>query len=520
MNENELNNFSSDNGQTSNENLSRSEKILAIKRAMSQSSGSDMNKPDNNYAHSDTINFGKPPAEQESVNASVDEWENEIAQRIARRVQEVKNKQQKNISVDSLLEQLENPDSKKKSSFGRLNSESSDNNGFYAQKASESAAKVREFASNHDASPSPDSYENAQNYEAETDSLPPVNVPEKPVEISKKKKKKKKKKLSVKECLMSLIPHKGDSVPEIIRKSVFLIAIVAFIICSYIILDYVFDNAHTQKVYEEVMENYNPVVQEEPPAEDTEYWPLLAGAKNLLDINKDVVGVIEIPGTDVFYPVLQADNNEKYLDKNIKGEDAKAGAIFMDYRNNFDRTDNGHPTEPNSQNLIIYGHNMENGMMFGTLKQYRNNVHYYGEHPVIKLNSNYHCFTYKIFAFFIVDAEDTTDTYFDYWNKLNFNDEQDFYYFVNEAKRRSIRLNSVDVRYGDELLTLSTCNGIFGEDAGGRLVVLARKLRDGEDELEGTQDSVANPNIKWPSIYYKYNKKEKYDPDAEFVPYG
>ena len=517
MSENELNNSVSDNVQTSNENSSRAEKILAIKRAMRESRNSDMNSVDN-YAASSAESSPAPVEHEKSADSSDDEWENEIAQRIARRVQAVKSKQQKNESVDSLLEQIDKANSEqnvlRKSPFEKFDSESSGNNDFYAQVASESVARVRDFAANQ-SDLSLQRKNEVIETEAQTDSLTADEAAE-----PSDKKAKKKQKLTVKGCLLTLIPHKGDSVSEIIRKCVFLVAIVAFSVCSCIILDYVFDNAHTQKVYEELMEDYKPVVQEEPPQEELEYWPLLEGAKNLLAVNKDVVGVIEIPGTDIFYPVLQADNNEKYLDKNIKGEDAKAGAIFMDYRNNFDRTDNGHPTEPNSQNLIIYGHNMENGMMFGTLKQYRNNVHYYGEHPIINLNSNYKCYKYKIFAFFIVDANDTTDTYFDYWNKINFNDEQDFYYFVNEAKRRTIRLNDVDVKYGDPLLTLSTCNGIFGEDAGGRLVVLARQLREGEDELEGTQNSIANPNIKWPSIYYRYNKKEKYDPDAEFVPYG
>ncbi len=91
---------------------------------------------------------------------------------------------------------------------------------------------------------------------------------------------------------------------------------------------------------------------------------------------------------------------------------------------------------------------------------------------------------------------------------------------MNEAKRRTIRLNDVDVKYGDQLLTLSTCDSIFGQGEGGRFVVMARMVRDGEDLYEGTQESKENPNIKWPSLYYKYNGNAKYDPDAEFVPYG
>ena len=162
---------------------------------------------------------------------------------------------------------------------------------------------------------------------------------------------------------------------------------------------------------------------------------------------------------------------------------------------------------------------MKDEQMFGSLKSYQRNDSYYGEHPVILLNSNYEQYQYKIFAFFILDVEDDTDTAFRCWEKFDFDDEDDFYSFVNEAKRRTLRLNDVDVKYGDNLLTLYTCNTILGER--GRLILLARQVRDGEDPLAGTQNSTANPNIKWPSIYYTYKGTGvTYDPEAEFVPYG
>ena len=139
---------------------------------------------------------------------------------------------------------------------------------------------------------------------------------------------------------------------------------------------------------------------------------------------------------------------------------------------------------------------------------------------ITAIDSNYNHYQYKIFAVFIVDAEDKTDTAFDCWNRIDFSGEDDFYDFVNEAKRRTIIMNDVDVKYGDKLLTLSTCNTIFGNDGPGRLIVLARMIREGEDPYEGTQNSWVNNNIKWPSLYYTYNSNEKYDPDAEFIPYG
>ena len=184
-----------------------------------------------------------------------------------------------------------------------------------------------------------------------------------------------------------------------------------------------------------------------------------------------------------------------------------------------DMDEEGHRVEPDTDNLIIYGHNMGDDSMFGCLKYYERNYDYYGQHPIIELNSNYMRYKYKIFAFFIVDSEDKSDTAFDCWNKLNFNTEEEFYDFVNEAKKRTIRLNDVDVKYGDSLITLSTCNTLLGDR--GRLIILARRVRDGEDELAGTQNSKENPNIKWPTLYYDFKSSaKKYDPNAEFVPYG
>ncbi len=215
-----------------------------------------------------------------------------------------------------------------------------------------------------------------------------------------------------------------------------------------------------------------------------------------------------IPNTAVNYPVMfTPEEPQKYLRKNFEGEYSVSGVPFLD----------GAST-PECDNLIIYGHNMKNDEMFGSLKYYERNYDYYEAHPLIYLNSNYETYTYKIFAYFIVDAEDETETKFDCWNYLNFNSEEEFYDYVNEAKRRTLRLTNVDVKYGDPLLTLSTCNTILGDR--GRLIVMARLVRDGEDPLEGTTGSVENNNIKWPSLYYNSKPNAKYDPDAEFVPYG
>lgn len=348
-------------------------------------------------------------------------------------------------------------------------------------------------------------------------------------DVSKKRKKKKsKRKKSGKKRRASLFPQRGDGFLEAMRKCIFLASSAIFVVCLALIADYFWDNYQNAQLMGDLEDIYYTSEDVQEPTEAVtediedpyEYFGLLPNAENLLALNPDVVGWISIPGTDINYPVLQrkgqADGNDYYLKRNIYLEEAHAGSIFMDYRNDFDYVIDGRKQVENSGNLVIYGHNMHDYSMFGSLKHYMNNVNYYGEHPIVELNSNYRKYKYKIFGFIVVDIDDDTETRFDYWNVLDFADERAFYDYVNEVKRRTVRLNDVDVRYGDELLTLSTCNSTFSN---GRFVVFARKVRDGEDLYAGTETSIANPNIKWPNSYYRW-RKNTYDPDAEFVPYG
>ncbi len=356
----------------------------------------------------------------------------------------------------------------------------------------------------------------------------------------KKGKKKKRKRRTLGQRIAGLFPQHGDSIFEVFRKMIFLASSMVFVVCLALIGKYFWENhqnalvtAEAQRIHDSVIEPERHLPKEpgSPEIEEEERYELLESAKNLLAINKDVVGYLSIPDEPrIAYPVLQRrnaeDGNSYYLDKNINLEYAKAGSIFMDYRDYFDDMvenfdDTGEPdgtyhrTFPNSQNLVIYGHNMHDFSMFGALKYYINTESYYEKHAIIELESNYMKYRYKVFGMIVVDVDDETDTRFEYWNTINFENEEKFYEYVNEIKRRTLRTTEVDVKYGDQLLTLSTCNGTFDN---GRLVICARLLREGEDPAEGCV-SAENPNIKWSSTYYKWHRGA-YDPDAEFIPYG
>lgn len=355
-----------------------------------------------------------------------------------------------------------------------------------------------------------------------------------PEEKSRKKKKKNgstkgsKKKTAKKNRLLSaLFPQKGDSAFECVRKFVFLSSSVVFVICLGLIANYFWENHQNALLKDEMKDIYQNAeyVDETEPSEQEnddkveEYLGLLGSARELLEINPDVVGWLSIPGTKIDYPVMQRKDsktgNEYYLHHNIKGETASAGSIFLDWRANFDYVVDHHRIIKNSDNLIIYGHNMRDLSMFGRLRDYVNNDTFYLEHPIVELNSNYKKYKYKIFGMVIVDIADETDTKFEYWNKLDFEDEKDFYNYVNEVKARTQRVTKVDVKYGDPILTLSTCNGTFSQ---GRLVVFARALREGEDLFADTETCDRNPNIKWQTSYYRRNGGS-FDEKA-FVPYG
>lgn len=454
-------------------------------------------------APAECMESGQAETPAAAAGNSFDEnWEKSLADKITRHSGAVRKKKNPAVTAESILEELD----------GLAETENAQGT---------DSADGQGVSGNNIAQPEAVPETVPEKIQAQTAAV--SDKAEKSVSEKKTKKKKSKKKKTLKQSLRELFPEKGDSKGECIRKIVFLVSCAAIIVCGSIVGEYYIGNWLTQRAYEEVLVDYpEPVITKPAVTAPTEPEILLTPmpeAQKLLDINSEVAGVIDIPGTNVNYPVMQSGDLEKYLNLTIMGKEARAGSLFLDYRNNFDRVADGRLVAENSDVQVIYGHNMANGMMFGDLKNYKNYDYYYGEHPVINLNSNYFCYTYKIFAFFILDAKDKTDTAFDCWNKFDFDSEEDFFNYVNEAKRRTLRTNDVDMKYGDKLLVLSTCNTIFGQDGPGRLIVMARLVRDGEDPYEGTQNSQANPNIKWPSLYYDYNSNEKYDPEA-FVPYN
>ncbi|TGY95150.1 class B sortase [Petralouisia muris] len=186
--------------------------------------------------------------------------------------------------------------------------------------------------------------------------------------------------------------------------------------------------------------------------------------RQLYEQNSDFSGWLSIPGTSIDYPVMQAvpESSDFYLTHNYDGEEDINGSIFLDSRNDYEQQDD---------NLIVYGHNMKSGMMFGELKNYLDPA-FFQEHKTIQFNTIYEKAQYEIIAVCLAKVPAEGEEGFRYYDFINAGNEENFNSFLKNMKKMNIMDGDLDASYGDRLLTLSTCNN-YTED--GRLVLLAKK---------------------------------------------
>ncbi len=175
------------------------------------------------------------------------------------------------------------------------------------------------------------------------------------------------------------------------------------------------------------------------------------------DLNEDFVGWIKVEGTDIDYPVLQnRENPEFYLSHNFFEKEDRCGAIFLDGATNI---------YPKDKNIVLYGHNMSDGSMFGELKKYKDKAFFEG-HPGFGFNTLYEKSTYQIAAVLVTDVSDTGD--FCYFNFYNY-DDQEFQKYMDFISQNRLYDTGYQFVYGESFVMLSTCDG---HDTDNRLVVV------------------------------------------------
>ncbi len=178
--------------------------------------------------------------------------------------------------------------------------------------------------------------------------------------------------------------------------------------------------------------------------------------------NTDLSGWLRIQGTDINYPVMfKEGDNDYYLQHDFFGNDDRNGLLVLDKRCDKDMSDN---------HLIIHGHNMKSGAIFGTLKYYKESA-YLKQHPAIEVDTPDEQRFYEIIA--VVDTSANGENGFNYANYLQISDRDTFSEYVDSIKARSMHKIAASASYGDQLLTLSTCDYNVKD---GRLLVVAKRI--------------------------------------------
>lgn len=162
----------------------------------------------------------------------------------------------------------------------------------------------------------------------------------------------------------------------------------------------------------------------------------------LRKVNGDILGWILIPDTVISYPLLQGSDNQYYLNHTWKKWTSIVGSIFMEYTNSSDFSD---------FNTIVYGHNMNNGSMFGTLKKYKS-FSYWKAHPYVYINTDGGSRKYRIFAAYEVSTQGTT-------YQMGFPSDKSKQAFLDYCVSHSVIDTGVSPTVYDHILTLSTCTG-------------------------------------------------------------
>lgn len=256
-------------------------------------------------------------------------------------------------------------------------------------------------------------------------------------------------------------PCSGDSPFDVIRKIVLLLAICTFIVSSCMLINLLVIRPAVNDSQNNQIRDMLVVDQDEyddsgkkivkKPTDGSE--GALVDFSKLLRENEDTVGWIKVPDTKIDYVVCQAPedkDHEYYLYRDFYKNYDVYGTVFMDYRSSLD-----------SRNMILHGHNMRDGRMFGTLK-YFEDLSFYKKNPTFTFNTIYEKSEWKIISIMKTNTLESQGEFFNYL-RGDFENEYDFLNFVYQIRERSIIDTPVTVNENDTLVTLSTCTYDFSD---------------------------------------------------------
>ena len=195
---------------------------------------------------------------------------------------------------------------------------------------------------------------------------------------------------------------------------------------------------------------------------------ILPELREIWELNHDLAGWLCIPGTNVDYPVVQSADSEFYLHHDFYGEKNSNGQIILD---------------PNcdlytpSYNLVISGHRMDSGAMFGYLPRYFEKERSWRDHKIVEFDTLMERKRYVVFAAFYSADWDENEEGFRYNADIQYRLETE--HWLEEIRANQLYDTGIDAEFGDEFITLTTCSRAHHRE--GRFVVVCRRIREGEE---------------------------------------
>ena len=300
--------------------------------------------------------------------------------------------------------------------------------------------------------------------------------------------------------IKKIIPSPSDNVKRIIIKSAFFVSLISLIVSATVIFTQLTGDSKQREILDDAREMWSFDGEKNEDETFTAFEPFIQE-------NEDIRGWITIPGTLVDNPIYQTTDNDYYLTHNMYKEKSRYGALFFDYRCSVSK-------ESPTQNVTIYGHEMKDGSMFGTLKKYKN-LNFYKENPTFTVTKLKEQSTYKIFSIMIMNATAADDNGYLYnYTTPSFETQEVFLSWIDEAYERSLIKTEVSVQANDQIITLVTCINDFPD---ARLVIMARMTRPDENTHVNTSYATLNPNPRYPQAWYDkkgldgYSKTESTD---------
>lgn len=291
------------------------------------------------------------------------------------------------------------------------------------------------------------------------------------------------------------IPLKVDKKDEVIRKTIQNVAVVAFVVAGvFLLYNNVYKSVENTAIQSEIQSIYYDGDTSKKVSEKEK----VKNFKKLQSINSEIVAWINVPHTNIDYPVLyhKGDtlHSQYYLYKNYEKNYSEYGSIFVDFRSQ---------QNVKSKNVIMHGHHMMDGSMFANLLKYGKtsiDMNFYKKSPTFTVTTPENGDeVYKIISVYKTTGDIKEKDFFNYLQG-DFTSDAEFMNYVYNIKARSLVNTPVDINENDTLVTLSTCSYEVHENY--RTIVVGRKVRKGESEKVNVASAVKNSTPYFPSSYY------------------